>query len=97
FTRKFSITQSYLINYFDDNRNDGRAFKFIDANFPCSYEIDPAAAIIAALSVHKCKGGMCSFCSLFLKRSSRLERRPLFAATPPATITSFTLYSCAAL
>lgn len=40
--------------------NPGFAFKANVARFPCSYAIVPAAAIIAALSVHKDRGGIIS-------------------------------------
>src|SRR5699024_8153482 len=77
----------------EDKGNDGCAFKCMDENILCSYKTEPAAAIIAALSVHKAMGGMCKVCFSCSKRFSNAVRNPLFAATPPATMTSFTSYS----
>ena len=57
---------------------------------------EAAAPIIAALSVHKFKGGTYSGIFSFLNASSSEVRNPLFADTPPAAITYLTFYSRAA-
>src|SRR5699024_11484845 len=79
------------------SNNPGRPFKSQEANSPFSYKIDPAAAIIAALSVHKYSGGICTGIFVDSKHSIMESRKPPFAATPPATITCFTPYAFAAL
>src|SRR5699024_377598 len=75
----------------------GFAFKSQGANFSFSYKTPAAAPIMAALSVQRYSGGINNGILLFSKRASKDSRNPLFAATPPATITCFTLYSVAAL
>src|SRR5699024_6764575 len=79
------------------SNNPGRSFKSQEANCPFSYTIDPAAAIIAALSVHKYSGGIRTGILVESKHSIMESRTPPFAATPPATITCFTPYPFAAL
>lgn len=71
----------------------GRPFIAIFPRIPFSYIIVPAAAIIAALSVHKLSGGIKNGVPFSANAFSRDARRPLFAATPPAAITCFTLYA----
>ena len=57
---------NFVYNYASIS-NPGFAFKANVARFPCSNAIVPAAAIIAALSVHKDRGGIInsifSFCA----------------------------------
>ena len=80
-----NLLSHYAYNNYDSISKPGFAFNANVALFPCSYAIVPAAAIIAALSVHKDNGGIISFTSfLFANSSSNRARNPLFAATPPA-------------
>src|SRR5699024_12311265 len=90
------ITVDIHVHIYVSN-NPGRPFKSQEANCPFSYKIAPAAAIIAALSVHKYSGGICTGIFVDSKRSIMESRKPPFAATPPATITFFTPYAFAAL
>lgn len=57
---------NYVHNYASIS-NPGFAFKANVARLPCSYAIVPAAAIIAALSVHKDSGGIISSMFSFLQ------------------------------
>src|SRR5699024_6345487 len=82
--------------HFYFNIKDGLAFRSSPDRLPCSEAIVPAAAIIAALSVHKLNGGMRRGIFKSENSLSKADRNPLFAATLPATITCLTSYSLAA-
>src|SRR5574342_550043 len=72
--------------------NPGFPFKVKSARSPFSNNTLPAAAIIAALSVHNDNGGMTISTSSSVNALDRASLSPLFAATPPASSTCFTPY-----
>src|SRR5690625_198800 len=83
-----------MTNYGSDN--EGFPFKSHGANCLRWYKILAAAPIIAALSVQREIGGILTVNRLSLNFSSSADRKPLLAATPPATITCCTSHFSAA-